>query len=131
MTEEQLNDEQAIDGMLWMAFCMGLRTPDILRDIERGHRRGITARSLRSHCKTVYVTFNCSSVIVSPLQGTSHAIGVKTFRREPNVEDAHATLEVSAPTSDGNPLAAYLVRVMATPEILELDVQPMLSTSIR
>ena len=64
-------------------------------------------------------------------QGTSQAIDVETFRRETNLEEAHETLEVSAPAGDGNPLAAYLVRVMATPEVLELDVQPMLSTSIR
>ncbi len=47
MTEEQLNDEQAIDGMLWMAFCMGLHTPTILREIERGYRKESSARSLR------------------------------------------------------------------------------------
>ena len=64
-------------------------------------------------------------------QGTTNTIDVRRLRRGANVEEAHETLEVSAPAGDGNPLAAYLVRVMATPEVLEMDVQPMLSTSIR
>ena len=51
MTEEQLNDEQAIDGMLSRAFWMGVRIPTILRDIERGHRGTITARSVRAHAQ--------------------------------------------------------------------------------